>query len=295
MTLRSMTGFGRASLDGAHYRFEVSVRTVNHRYLDCVLRLRDPMRSAEPWIRELIGERIERGHLELAADALALSPAGGRRVRIDQTLALSALEGLRRLAGDLGVGEDVRIEQLMAIPGVVTVETSAPEWSEEDDRDLRRAVLEALDALVGQRRSEGEQILLGLRGVLSSFEQLVDELETSREAMREGVLIRARGRLEELLQGHEVEPARLLQEAGHLAERVDVHEELERLRGHLEHFRATLEEPGPAGRRLDFLAQELYRESNTLAAKSRDVAWSRRAVDAKVLCEQLREQVQNVE
>jgi uncharacterized protein (TIGR00255 family) len=290
-----MTGFGRATRDGRRYRFEVTVRSVNHRFLDCVLRLRDPLRDSEPALRQLLGSHLDRGHVELTIELRPLISELQSRATIDEGLAARLLVDLRGLVSRLELTDSVTLDQLLRVPGVVTVEVGATAWTEDDADDLLRVVGEALELLVAQREREGAQTLRGLENLLVGFEQLLVELENGQDAMRRGILTRAQDRLSELLVDREIDDSRMIQEAAHLAERSDVREELERLRGHLEHFRAALVEDCPVGRRLDFLAQELYRESNTLATKSRDVAWSLRAVEAKLLSEQLREQVQNIE
>jgi uncharacterized protein (TIGR00255 family) len=290
-----MTGFGRAEHQGARYAFEVVARSVNHRFLDLSLRLRDPCRASEPAIRALIASSILRGHLELSVEARTTAPDLVPRLMLREQLVRDLVGSLRRLGTELALEQGIDLSALLTLPGVIALETTSETWTASDATDLLSAVGGALAALVSAREAEGAALQRVMVAAASELSTFVAIAELGRGELRELLFERARERTFELLQGAPVDETRLLQELAHLAERTDIAEEVDRLRGHLTLLEAALSEDGPIGRRLDFLAQEIHRELNTLGVKCRDMAWATRIVDAKLACEQLREQAQNVE
>ncbi|MDA8019400.1 MAG: YicC family protein [Thermoanaerobaculia bacterium] len=293
--MRSMTGFGQAVGEQDGLRISVTVRSVNHRYLDLALRLRDDRPEIERKVRELVATRVERGRLDLSVE-VETSGIGAARARVDAGL-MDSVEALVEELSDRGlINGGVRLGDLLRIPELVKFERGA-DWTEEAEILLLDVIGEALDGLVTTRSEEGlklTRMLLerveGLEAVRREMQELAAELP-SRQA------VALRQRLDQLL-GENVEPLdeqRVAQEAAILADRSDVAEELDRLGAHLEQFRVVCDQQGSAGKRLDFLAQEIFRELNTIGSKCRDSDLKRCVVDGKVLCEQLREQVQNVE
>jgi uncharacterized protein (TIGR00255 family) len=184
---------------------------------------------------------------------------------------------------------------LMRLPEAFRVDLAANEWSDEDEELLLRVTRQALSQLVAGRETEGANLAAAMDEKLRGVEEAVARLDALRGTVREDLLAALRRRLAELLADQTFDEARIAQEAALLVDRSDVSEEIDRLRSHLEHFRAVTREPGAAGKRLDFLTQEMFRELNTLGAKCRNAEMTRAVLDAKVLCEQIREQVQNVE
>ncbi len=292
--IRSMTGFGQAAAESDHYRVRVSLRSVNHRFLDLGLRLRDEQRQSEPAMRDLLTERLDRGRVDVNVDVepLGTSP---HRLAVD----LDALHELTRVLD--GLVEDQVLERgltagdLLRLPQIVQVSEAERGWTDDDQELLVRVAGRALDELIAARVTEGAK----LRGAL---EERLDGLDTAVAGFRKVVpLAREEAaealerRLQALLNDREVDEQRLAQELAILADKSDVGEEIDRLVAHLEHFREILDGDGAVGKRLDFLTQEIFRELNTLGAKGRNTEITRVVLDAKVLCEQLREQVQNVE
>ncbi len=292
--MRSMTGFGQAADENARYRIRVVLRSVNHRFLDLVVRLRDGQRTSEPAVRELFSSRLSRGRVEVNVD---VEPLGAPPIRVD--LDSRAVEELSRALD--GLLEDEVIERgltagdLIRHPQLLRVTEPESRWGATDEELLLDVAGRALDELVEARETEGEKLaaalaerLEGLAGAGSSLQAVAaGAVEESASALRE--------RLAALLGDREIDADRLAQEVALLADRSDVTEELDRLAAHLEHFREVTASDGAVGKRLDFLTQEIFRELNTLGSKCRNAAMTRLVLDAKVLCEQLREQVQNVE
>jgi uncharacterized protein (TIGR00255 family) len=286
-----MTGFGEASATSERLKIAVTMRSVNHRGLEVTVRLREDLRSLEPAVRQIVAQRLDRGKVDVTvvAQRLTQQPV---RVALRQEVITEIVDALERLPAS--VSREIAAGDLLNLPGVVTIEPLDANLNEEDESELLAVVERAVANLVAAREREGSTTLEALRSGLALLRARVEQLADRRvdvvSALRSGL----EERLRELLDGA-VDSARLAQEVALLVERSDIREELERLEAHIDHFAEVLDQSGAVGKRLDFLAQELLRELNTLGAKCRDAACSHASIDAKVLCEQLREQIQNVE
>jgi uncharacterized protein (TIGR00255 family) len=289
-----MTGFGAASGENGRYRVTVEVRSVNHRGLDLVLRLKEACRVAEPELRAMIKERLHRGRVEMAVNAEPVS-VPEQTADIDRGLAAA----LGRLAAELrsqGLAEGpLGPGDLLRVPGLVRTATLETAWSEEDQGLLRQVAGAALDRVVESRRLEGASLEDELRHGFQRVRELVGTLSERRGDVTRHCQRMLEERLRSLLGDALPDRQRLEQEIALLVEKSDVNEELERLRAHLDHAEAVFSGPPPTGRRLDVLLQEMLREVSTIGAKCRDLEMSRTVIEARLVCEQLREQVQNVE
>lgn len=292
--MKSMTGFGQSIVDVHGLQVSATLQGVNHRYLDLVLRLPEELRFLEAAIRERIHAVVRRGRCEVAI--------GLRRLH-DPDVEVELRQGaVRRLlvacqplvdSGDL-VGQ-LTIGDLARSPAFLRVEKSAAAWRAEDDAAVWRSLDEALKQFEAARTAEGGRIGLALDAIVARLLEvaaaLAERLPEARAAIAESVRLRLR----EWTSDVGIDEERLLSEIAVLAEKSDVQEEMDRLAAHLEQLREVTRRDGPIGRHLDFLAQELLRELNTLCAKCRDTRVVQLGLDARLLCEQIREQVQNVE
>jgi uncharacterized protein (TIGR00255 family) len=292
--MRSMTGFGQATGENSTYRVAVTVRSVNHRYLDLVIRLRDEYRHLEPSLRELIGEQMARGRVEVRVD---IEPLASPEISVD--LRIDAVEAIERAVRELAAGglvsQVISLSDLLRMPDVVRITSAPAAWSDEDRALFDATTAEALKEVVALRAQEGKDLADYLRGHLEKLSGLAEEIEVRRPLFQQELAGRLEERIGEMTDIDKVPADRIAQEIAFQVDRSDVQEELDRLGSHLSHFRKLLEEEGSVGKRLDFLSQELLRELNTLGSKGRDVETIRLVLDAKLLCEQLREQVQNIE
>ncbi len=295
--IRSMTGFGRASFQVGELAFDVELRSVNHRYLDARVKLPRVLAGFEGELRARLQARLGRGKVDLSVTSPA--PASSApRLEID----LDAARQYLRVAGELrereGVAGEVAVAELLALPGVARF--VEPELASESLREgLERAVDAALDAADAMRAREGGALERDLRERLAKVEELVRWVESRSDSVQKAVRERLHRRAEQLRQETGlVDEARLYQEIVLAADRLDIAEELVRLRSHVEHFHRVLAEAGPGkpvGRRLDFLLQEFSREANTIGSKASDAPVAHSIVELKTEIERLREQVQNVE
>ncbi len=292
--MKSMTGYGDASGESPRYRISVKARCVNHRFLDVVVRLPEERRGSESALRGLAADRLHRGRLELSVELQGLEQ---RRVRVElQDEALDELQRALDSLRDRGLSlEPPRLGDLLRIPELLQLQWSEAGWEEEDAALLQETAEAALDALVAEREREGRSIGEVLRRRLGELVGWVDSLEERRSLVTRAQLATLRARVLGLAEDLEIDDDRLAQEVAILVDRGDVTEEIDRLRSHVEGFEAGLDAEGPVGKRLDFLAQEILRELNTVGSKCRDGEMTSQVVEAKLICEQLREQVQNIE
>jgi uncharacterized protein (TIGR00255 family) len=292
--IRSMTGFGAASLETEALRASVTARSLNHRFLDAAVHLPRRLQSIEAEVRARIASRASRGRIEVHVQA-SFPDAPSEVVVPCRPLVATLVRALRDMQNEFGLEGGVAVSDLVRVPGALErVEVpSAP--SEEARRALLSLVEQALDELESSRQAEGEALGRELQRALGTIEEAAQRIEglsrESRDARQSALLERARALAAEV----GLEDARLYQEVVRAVERLDVAEELQRLRSHTALARGVLAGNGPSGRRLDFLAQELMREANTIGSKAAEAALVHVVVALKTEIERLREQVQNVE
>lgn len=291
--MRSMTGYGRGRCEVGGRRLVVEIRSVNHRFLEIKQRLPWADAAIEQLVAQAIRKRLDRGALTVSVRDEGGAEVGPE-VRVDLQLARAYHRALDEVRAACGLTEPPSLAVIAAQPGVLLVGESAidPErlWTE-----LGPGVAAAIDELVATREREGTALREDLRQHVERLRTLVDEVaalaaEAPTEARR-----RLQERLGRLVAPGDVDPQRLAQEVAILADRADVAEELTRLRAHLDEVTRLADAHAPSGRRLDFLAQELHREVNTIGSKAQRAEIGQRVVDAKTEVERLREQVQNVE
>ena len=287
---RSMTGFGRA--DGPQ-GLSAEARTVNSRHLEVRVRLPRELASLERDARAAAARFFERGQVEISV-RLPQEGALAPRLELDLEAARRYASAAQELAAGLGIAAELTAAKLLSLPAVARVRE--PELEVDA---LAPALLETISsacaAAAEMRAREGESLLRELRGRLARIETLVGQVETRAAAVLGGLRERLEKRLAALAPALETDPTRLEQEVVLYVDRQDVTEETVRLRSHLDQFAETLDAPGAVGRKLEFVLQEMGRETNTLGSKSADAALSRAVVELKTEQEKLREQVLNIE
>jgi uncharacterized protein (TIGR00255 family) len=290
MSIASMTGFARQECAGAFGTLVCEIRSVNHRFLDVSLRLPDNCRGLESELRAMLAAQLRRGKVDCTLQQRAANGSAGGALQTDDALLQQLLAQVQRLGKSLTVPIQVNPLDLLRWPGVLRED---PDLAEQLPAAARALFAATVAELGRARQREGERLA-------ELITQRCAALETIVVAIRErlpDIHARVRRRLEERLAelGAQVNQERVEQELVLLLQRLDVAEELDRLVGHIAEARRALAAPEAAGRRLDFLLQEFNREANTLSSKSQDLDTTRSAVEMKVLIEQMREQVQNIE
>jgi len=287
--LRSMTAYGRHAIDSSMGELTWELRSVNHRYLEVSVRLPDELRALEPVVREKVSARLHRGKVEVGC-RLRAQASTERGLSVDDAVLNQLVTAVCRLQEQLPEATQIDPVRLLQWPGLLA--------GSQADRDLLKqqavdALDTALDDFVAAREREGEKTAELLRQKVVSIAEHVAALREVRPA----VVARQRQRLVAKLEELDIEhdSHRLEQELVYVAQRLDVDEELDRLAAHVTELQDVLERDDAVGRRLDFLMQEFNREANTLGSKAADLDTTGASVDIKVLIEQMREQVQNVE
>ncbi|MBV8201089.1 MAG: YicC family protein [Acidobacteria bacterium] len=292
--MRSMTGYGEASGRNPRRAVTVTLKAVNHRFLDVALRLGDELRASEVALRELLARELSRGRVEARVEVRALGERGGA-VAVDVELVRAVHAAVRELLDRGVLTAGLTAGDLLRMPSALRVASATEGWDELDEELLLSVAAAAAAQLTASREAEGAGLAAALAERLSMLGASVERLDALRGPALEESAAALRRRVAELLAGQPLDESRVAQEVAILADRGDVSEEIDRLRSHLGHFRTVAAEAGATGKRLDFLIQEIFRELNTLGAKCRNAAMVREVLEAKALCEQLREQVQNVE
>jgi len=287
--LHSMTGFARASAESAPGALTCELRAVNHRYLDITFKMPDDLRASEAAFRQLIGERLNRGKVECLLNFRRALDASSD-MQLDTELVALLGKRLGEIADALPDADDVNPVDVLRWPGVIR---PAEVDAEPLAREATALLATTLDALAAMRRSEGERIEAMILSRCDEVLRIADTVRARMPEVLEATRVRQRERIEKL--DIEADPARLETELALVAQKLDVDEELDRLASHVKEIRDAVASDEPVGRRLDFLMQELNREANTLGSKSADAETTKAAVDLKVLIEQMREQIQNVE
>lgn len=293
--MKSMTGFGRGSAQGEGFNVAVELKTVNNRFLDVHLRAGAELSSIEALIRKRIGERLSRGRVDVN---LGVERTGEVMYELNRPLIAGYIQAMRVMQQEFGLAGEPDINVLARLPGAL--QASREGVGPEVFAGVERALVGALDELEAMRESEGAALAAEMRTRLDEIEHHVPIIESVAGGQIDTYRARVYKRITELLARDgleivELDQGRLAQEVAYLADRSDITEELARLKSHITQFRETIDAGGEAGKRLDFLLQELNREANTVLSKSTDLAVKESALAIKAAVEKLREQVQNVE
>jgi uncharacterized protein (TIGR00255 family) len=284
-----MTGFGHheVHLPGLHLQWEV--RSVNHRYLDVQFKLPDGFRSVEQEFRQIVAAGARRGKIDASLSINRTADDTGAS-RLNSAISRQVIEHLETLAKEMKNPAPISPVAVLRWPGVLSEEEIDPSSIFPQAKETLES---AMNALGESRAREGVKIQAMLEQRCVEIESLVGQVLERLPDVLSDIRERLKQRVESL--AVQIDNERLEQEIVMLAQKIDVSEELDRLKAHIQEVRSTFVSPEPVGRRLDFLMQELNREANTLGSKSADTATTQHAVDLKVLIEQMREQVQNVE
>lgn len=291
--IKSMTGFGRCEIQKESRKFTVEMKSVNHRYLDVNIRMPKKLNFFETAIRTLLKSYASRGKVDIFINYEDLSQSQVS-VKYNGALAAEYLKYLRQMSEEFGLDNDVKVSTLSRYPEVFSMEEQT-EDEEELWNGLKEALTGALDQFVETRTAEGENLksdILSKLDILS--EQIVFIEERSPQIVAE-YRAKLEEKMKELLSDTQIEESRIASEVILFADKICTDEEVVRLKSHIQHMRNTLEESEGIGRKLDFIAQEMNREANTILSKANDLEVSNHAISLKTEIEKIREQIQNIE
>lgn len=292
--IRSMTSFGRSSSEEGEKRvFTVEMKSVNSRYLDVNIRMPKTLISLEEEIRKMISNSLNRGKVDVFINLKNYNDGSGIP-KVDINLAQGYLNCLKEIEAKLGVKNDISVMQIARFPEVVTI-------VEEEDKievvwqELKPLISDSLEMMTKMREVEGDKLKEDILSKISIIEQLVLKVEEFVDTIPKAFKLKLEERVKELLGNIDIDENRIAMEVCMLADKATVDEEIIRLRSHISQVRETLNLKEPVGRKLDFIVQEMNRETNTIGSKSSDIQMTNIVIDIKNILEKIREQVQNIE
>lgn len=289
----SMTGYGRAGALLHGRDIKVELRSVNARFFEYSSRLPRSCAFLEDKLKKLVAAKVSRGKVELSLSIQTVT-AADTVVSVNWSLAQGYRAALDSLIEKMELKNDVTAGMIARFPEVLT-QTAAPTNEEELWQDVQSVALQAVDAFVAMRAAEGEKLKADVAGRLDTIEELVAKIEQGSAGRVQAYSDKLYARLQELLGDRSIDESRLVTEAALFADKTAIDEETVRLHSHVAQYREILTLDEPVGRKLDFLTQELNRESNTIGSKCQDVAITRLVVELKSEIEKIREQIQNIE
>lgn len=291
--IKSMTGFGRGHAVLGGRDITVEIRAVNHRYYEFSCRLPRSYSFAEERLKALLQGRVSRGKVEVSVLVQNVT-AVSERITANKEVIAEYVTALREIQEELGLSDDLSLSSVLRLPDAFTV---VKEEADEELmwQDLKTVAEEALERFIAMRETEGERMRADIAGRLDVIERNVAFVEERSPVIVEAYRKRLYDKMCEVLDGKGVDESRILLEAGIFSEKTAVDEETVRLRSHIAQFREMLQSKEPTGRKLDFLVQEMNRETNTIGSKVQDIEVTRVVVDQKSEIEKIREQIQNIE
>ena len=292
--IRSMTSFGRSSSEEGEKRvFTVEMKSVNSRYLDINIRMPKTLISLEEEIRKMISNSLNRGKVDVFINLKNYNDGSGIP-KVDINLAQGYLECLKEIETKLGVKNDISVMQIARFPEVITV-VEEEDKIEEVWKELKPLINDSLEMMIGMREVEGNKLKEDILSKISVIEDLVSKVEEFADTIPKAFKVKLDERVKELLGNVDIDESRIAMEVCMLADKATVDEEIIRLRSHINQVRETLNLNDPIGRKLDFIVQEMNRETNTIGSKSSDIQMTNIVIDIKNILEKIREQVQNIE
>lgn len=291
--LRSMTGYGRGQAIGGGFDITVDIKSVNHRYFEFTARTPRQLAFLDEKLKTLIQSSVNRGKVEAVVTTVV---AGGAdpEIEINENVAKTYVDALRQMRTPLDLQDDLKLSHLLRFPDIFTVKRA--ELDEEAIWEaVSQAAAQALESFQAMRETEGSRLKTDLEGKIELVEGLLSKVEQKAPLLRAEYYNRLYQKLKEILAGQDVDEARLATEAAVFADKVAVDEETVRLRSHLHQFREFLDCGSPIGKKMDFLVQEMNRETNTIGSKAQNLEISRVVVEMKAEIEKIREQIQNIE
>lgn len=291
--MKSMTGFGRSKLEINSREYIVEIKSVNHKYSDISIKMPRSLSSYEEKIKKIISEKVSRGKIDVFVTYNNYSEEG-KNIIINKELAKNYISELTSLAEEAGLNNRISPTEVIKLPDVLQLKI------EDDDseviwNELEQCVTEAACSFSQMREIEGERIKNDLATRLDKVEVNIETIFSNTTGLIENYVVKLRERIKEILDVPAVDETRLAQEIVIYADKCSIEEELTRLRSHISQFRSLLETKEPIGKKLDFLVQEMNRETNTIASKSVKLEITNLAIDVKTILEDIREQIQNIE
>ena len=290
--MKSMTGFGRASLESNGKNYIIEIKTVNNKYSDITVKSTKRLSFTEDKIRKQIANRITRGKVEVSVSFFDFSNKS-KNVVLNKEVAKEYIKQLREIADENNLSENISVVEIAKLPDILNSIDS------DNDEEIASEALQclnmALDSLIEMRKAEGENIKQDLLVRIERVKNLVDKIAENSKGIVEEYVSKLEKRVKEILKTDVVDENRIAQEAVIYADKTSIEEELTRLNSHIVQFKELVNSDGPVGKKLDFMIQEMNRETNTIGSKAGSGEITKAVIDLKVELEDIREQIQNIE
>ena len=292
--MKSMTGFGRAKLEKNDRIYNIEIKSVNHKYSDISVKLPKSLIYVEDKIKKQISLKIARGKIDVFVSFENYS-AKGKDIIVNEELVKKYLEKFKLLAEQNNLSQEIPVAEIIRLPEVLTIK----ETEDEEDAiqsELLECLEQAINNFIEMREAEANKIKEDLEARINDVEQSVQKISTYSTRLVEEYVVKLKERIKEILKTDVIDEARLAMEVVLYADKCSVEEELTRLKSHIDQFRTLINsKEGPVGKKLDFLIQEMNRETNTMGSKSGSLEITNLVVDIKTKLEDIREQIQNIE
>ena len=290
--IKSMTGYGRAKLSKDDREYQIEIKSVNHRYLDISVRIPKQLSYLEETIKKEIAKKVKRGKIDVFV-TFENNSLEGKEIKINTELAKAYIDELKKLAEKENILSDIQVTEISKYPDVLNIQSS------QDDEKITEEVLEtitiATDNLVQMRETEGNKISEDLLKRLNIINKKVEEIAKLSTGLIEEYVVKLEERINEILKNQEIDKTRLAQEVVIYADKCSIEEEVTRLNSHISQFKNLLNSNESIGKKLDFIIQEMNRETNTIGSKANNLEITNGVIDIKTEIENIREQVQNIE
>ena len=290
--MKSMTGFGRASLESNGKNYIIEIKTVNNKYSDITVKSPKRLSFMEDKIRKQIANRITRGKVEVSVSFFDFSNKS-KNVVLNKEIAKEYIKQLREIADENNLSENISVVEMAKLPDILNSIDS--DNDEEIAGEALKCLNMALDSLIEMRKAEGENIKQDLLVRIERVQNLVDKIAENSKGIVEEYVSKLEKRVKEILKTDVVDENRIAQEAVIYADKTSIEEELTRLNSHIVQFKELVNSDGPVGKKLDFMIQEMNRETNTIGSKAGSGEITKAVIDLKVELEDIREQIQNIE
>ena len=290
--MKSMTGFGRASLESNGKNYIIEIKTVNNKYSDITVKSPKRLSFMEDKIRKQIANRITRGKVEVSVSFFDFSNKS-KNVVLNKEIAKEYIKQLREIADENNLSENISVVEIAKLPDILNSIDS--DNDEEIAGEALKCLNMALDSLIEMRKAEGENIKQDLLVRIERVQNLVDKIAENSKGIVEEYVSKLEKRVKEILKTDVVDENRIAQEAVIYADKTSIEEELTRLNSHIVQFKELVNNDGPVGKKLDFMIQEMNRETNTIGSKAGSGEITKAVIDLKVELEDIREQIQNIE
>lgn len=292
--IKSMTGYGKALLSKNQREYQVEIKSVNHRYLDISIKMPKVLSYLEEEVKKQIAKKIKRGKVDVFI-SFQNNGEEGKEIKINTEIAKIYIDELRKLAKQENLFSNIEVTEIAKLPDVLSIQNKQED--EEIKLELQEVVIEATNQLVEMRTIEGSKLAEDLQQRMLQMNQKVMQISSLSTGLIDEYVVKLEGRIKELLKTKEIDEARLAQEVVIYADKCSVEEEVTRLKSHISQFEKLLsnEKNEAIGKKLDFIVQEMNRETNTIGSKANNLEITNDVIDMKTQIENVREQIQNIE